>query len=110
MHVANINVDLLTYNGQIGPQYYDQQSNQMRPITREVLREMIVTNFPSLMNVEDEQVKEKIDELINKLPNQEQYFGVSSETKPTAEVVGSTFFEVDTTDAYMWDGNQWRLI
>lgn len=65
--MANINVDLLTYNGQIGPQYYDQQANEMRPITREVLREMIVTNFPKVMDTSDQEAQNKLDNIITKL-------------------------------------------
>ena len=38
-------------------------------------------------------------------------YGLSTDTKPTTNIEkGTAFFEIDTTDAYMYDGSQWRLI
>jgi hypothetical protein len=38
-------------------------------------------------------------------------YGLSTSTKPTTGLrVGSTFFEIDTTKVFMWDGSQWREI
>ena len=41
-----------------------------------------------------------------------EYYGLSTDTKPTFEKIpnGSTFYEMDTGDIYMWDSeNQtWR--
>jgi len=41
-------------------------------------------------------------------------YGTSSETKPTGTVngqfdveAGDVFYEVDTTDVYMWSGSAW---
>jgi hypothetical protein len=40
-----------------------------------------------------------------------QYFGKSTDTKPTYNIIkGSTFFEIDTTNCYMFDGNTWEEI
>lgn len=40
-----------------------------------------------------------------------ELYGLSSDTKPTNSLkVGTSFFEIDTTDVYMWDGTTWRLI
>ncbi|EIT85907.1 hypothetical protein A374_08729 [Fictibacillus macauensis ZFHKF-1] len=40
-----------------------------------------------------------------------EYFGNSSDTKPTSNIkVGATFFEIDTTTAYMFDGAKWVVI
>lgn len=41
-----------------------------------------------------------------------EYFGLSTDTKPNAADVpkGATYFEIDTTNAYMCDGTTWRLI
>lgn len=40
-----------------------------------------------------------------------EYFGKSTDTKPTANVqIGSTFFEIDTTTVYMFDGSNWVVI
>jgi len=36
--------------------------------------------------------------------------GLSTDTKPTNAKKGLAFFEIDTTDVYMFDGSQWRLI
>jgi len=38
-------------------------------------------------------------------------YGLSTDNKPTNNIKkGTAFFEIDTTDAYMYDGSQWRLI
>lgn len=40
-----------------------------------------------------------------------EFFGLSTDTKPATNLkVGSTFFEIDTTNAFMWDGSGWRAI
>lgn len=40
-----------------------------------------------------------------------EHRGLSADTKPTSgNNVGDVFFEIDTTDAYMWDGASWELI
>ena len=40
-----------------------------------------------------------------------EYYGKSTDVKPTANIiVGSTYFEVDTTIVYMWDGTSWVVI
>jgi len=38
-----------------------------------------------------------------------RYQGLSGDTKPTTGVpVGSTFYEVDTGDWFVWDGDSWE--
>lgn len=40
------------------------------------------------------------------------FIGLSSDTKPTAGThlfVGGNFYETDTGDVYIWDGNSWLL-
>lgn len=39
-----------------------------------------------------------------------EYFGKSTDVKPTPEKVGSTFFEIDTQVVSMWDGLTWVVI
>ncbi|MBB6446446.1 hypothetical protein [Bacillus benzoevorans] len=40
-----------------------------------------------------------------------ELYGLSTDTKPTTGlIVGTTFFEIDTTNVYMWDGSTWRGI
>ena len=38
----------------------------------------------------------------------QRFVGVSSDTKPAAPPVGSTFYETDTQTEYVWDGLVWR--
>lgn len=43
--------------------------------------------------------------------NAPQYIGLSSDTKPTTNVItGARFLEKDTLREFMWDGSQWNLI
>lgn len=37
-----------------------------------------------------------------------RYQGVSGDSKPAAAPAGSTFYEVDTGDWYVWDGDSWE--
>lgn len=39
-----------------------------------------------------------------------EYYGKSTDTKPTPNKVGATFFEIDTTTVFMWDGTDWVVI
>jgi len=39
-----------------------------------------------------------------------EYYGKSTDTKPTPDKVGATFFEIDTTTVFMWDGTDWVVI
>jgi len=39
-----------------------------------------------------------------------EYYGKSTDTKPTPDKVGATFFEIDTTTVFMWDGSDWVVI
>ena len=42
--------------------------------------------------------------------NTMEYYGKSTDTKPTPDKVGATFFEIDTTTVFMWDGTDWVVI
>jgi hypothetical protein len=42
--------------------------------------------------------------------NNMELYGLSTDTKPNNRVVGTTFFEVDTKNPYMWDGTTWELL
>jgi hypothetical protein len=37
-----------------------------------------------------------------------RYQGVSGDVKPTDVLTGSTFYEVDTGDWFVWDGDSWE--
>lgn len=40
-----------------------------------------------------------------------EYYGKSTDTKPTSNVkIGSTFFEIDSKEVYMFDGTSWVVI
>ena len=40
-----------------------------------------------------------------------EYYGNSTDEKPTENIiVGSTYFEIDTVEVYMWDGTSWVVI
>ena len=39
-----------------------------------------------------------------------EYYGKSTDTKPIPDKVGATFFEIDTTTVFMWDGTDWVVI
>jgi hypothetical protein len=39
-----------------------------------------------------------------------EYYGKSTDTKPTPDKVGATFFEIDTTTVFVWDGTDWVVI
>jgi len=39
-----------------------------------------------------------------------EYYGKSTDMKPTSAKEGSTFFEIDTKTVYMWDGTNWVVI
>ena len=39
-----------------------------------------------------------------------EYYGKSGDEKPTPDVIGSTFFEIDTKTVYIWDGVEWVVI
>jgi|GEM_PF-5445444 len=46
---------------------------------------------------------------VAKLP--QEFIGLSTDTKPTTDVpVGSTFYEADTKNGYIWDGSAWNLL
>lgn len=40
-----------------------------------------------------------------------ELYGLSTETKPTQNVIkGTTFFEINTSTVYMWNGTTWVVI
>ena len=39
-----------------------------------------------------------------------EIFGKSTDTKPTNANINDIFIELDTGDAYYWDGLSWQLI
>ena len=48
---------------------------------------------------------------VNLIDRPEEYIGLSSDTKPTSNItVGSTFFETDTSNVYIFNGTAWSII
>ena len=40
-----------------------------------------------------------------------EYYGNSTDEKPTENIItGSTYFEIDTSEVYMWNGTSWVVI
>jgi hypothetical protein len=40
-----------------------------------------------------------------------EHYGKSTDTKPTTDIIiGATYFEIDTSEVYMWDGTSWVVI
>ena len=126
--MGNISTNLLRFNGEIGPQYLDPDDKTggpdgtMKPITKDVLREMIMLNLPEIQKVQDEYVKAELESIkqtqqqilqrLNQPINTQltgSYVGYSNETKPTGKK-GETFLELDTLDVYIHDGSKWVKI
>lgn len=51
------------------------------------------------------------EDLLNKLHSKDEtqtIYGESTETKPTSNMIkGNKYFEIDTTDVYMFNGTKW---
>ena len=48
---------------------------------------------------------------VNLIDRPEQYIGLSGDAKPDTDIsVGSTFFETDTSNVYVYNGTAWSLI
>lgn len=46
----------------------------------------------------------------NRALNEHEYKGLSTDDKPTSCAVNSLFLELDTGDAYYFDGEEWAKI
>ena len=86
------------------PQYYDAVKNEY-----EVLQG---TNGASKAVLYDAAGNEiNLVDIIKNAIRDMEYYGKSTDTKPTANITkGSTYFEIDTTKVYMWDGSGWVVI
>jgi len=52
----------------------------------------------------------KLQDGIKQDGNTMEYYGKSTDTKPTDIKVGATFFEIDTKEVYIFDGESWVVI
>jgi hypothetical protein len=127
----NIQANLIRYNGDIGPTILDVDDKTdgpdgtTKPLTKDMLREMIVANFPELQNVKDADVKTELElikqqqsEILQRLnqPIDTQVTGsypeyriMSDEDFPEAleDEKGATLIVMDTGDIYMNHGGTW---
>lgn len=37
----------------------------------------------------------------------QKWIGLSTDTKPTPDMVGSTFYETNTGEGFLWNGSEW---
>lgn len=70
-------------NGDLIPQYWDVYLEEFQPLTG--------SNGANDM----------------RLGGYEEIRGLSTDTKPINLVIGSIFYEMDTTEVYMWTGFEW---
>lgn len=95
----NIEANLLRFNGEIGPQYLDPNDTTggpdgtMKPITREILQEMIILNFPEVKMV----------------GNFVEYRILSTDPMPEAKVEekGAQLLIMDTGEVFFNHGGSW---
>jgi len=101
-------------NGANRVELYDADGN---PIDLEALTTAIETILLAIKDTAG--IKKIVDALpagtnnIGKVTfdgNTMEYYGKSTDTKPTPDKVGATFFEIDTTTVFMWDGTDWVVI
>lgn len=55
-------------------------------------------------------VKNAVFMNIDHLEGEQEFRGLSTDTKPTDAINGAAFIEVDTGDVYMFDGENWNEI
>lgn len=93
---------------------YDQDGNEVDLVAliTSIINILNANNLPNGASTETMQneIKLAIENIYNKDTAQTLY-GLSTDTKPTNGMIkGNTYFEIDTTKVYMWDGNGWVVI
>ena len=68
----------------------------------EIKQDEIISNLVDILT--------KLQDGIKQDGSTMEYYGKSTDTKPTPDKVGATFFEIDTTTVFMWDGTDWVVI
>lgn len=95
--MGNISTNLLRFNGEIGPQYLDPDDKTggpdgtMKPITKDILREMIMLNLPEIQKVQDEYVKAELEQIKQQ---QQQILQRLNQPIDTQLTGSSTAFEI----------------
>lgn len=93
--MGNISTNLLRFNGEIGPQYLDPDDKTggpdgtMKPITKDVLREMIMLNLPEIQKVQDEYVKAELESIKQTQQQILQRLNQPINTQLTGSIVGT---------------------
>jgi hypothetical protein len=107
--IANEYEVLKGQNGASRVILYDKDGNEVN----------LVALFTSIVNIlTGTSTESKQDEIIVELQkpikldgSTMEYYGNSTDEKPTENIiVGSTYFEIDTVEVYMWDGTNWVVI
>lgn len=88
-------------------------------------QESVIGHLQTMINKQNQQTANQVtqisnqDEILARLQetfdvvingNVMELYGSSTDTKPTGVKIGTTFFEYDTTDAYMYTGSMWVAI
>ena len=94
---------------------YDENGNHidLTALISSIVNILNEKNLPTNASTESKQ-----DEIIVELQkpikldgSTMEYYGNSTDEKPTENIiVGSTYFEIDTVEVYMWDGTSWVVI
>lgn len=94
----NLPYDLIRYNGEIGPQYLDESEGKMKPLTKDVLQEIIAKEIRGNVEV--------------KIAG--NFAGLTLSDAPTQAENGNTFYAVSENDGdgqgYIFFNGQWREI
>ena len=110
------NIDLDIYEVQEGHNgaskviLYDKDGNEVD--LKELLTQIytLLLSISGMLDIPINDLYDKLNEIDNKDPTKTLY-GLSTDTKPTTNmIVGNKYFEIDTTEAYMWDGTSWVVI
>jgi len=78
------------------------QNNLPVGASTEAKQDEIISNLVDILT--------KLQDGIKQDGNTMEYYGKSTDTKPTDIKVGATFFEIDTKEVYIFDGESWVMI
>ena len=93
---------------------YDANGNEINlvELISSIVNILNQKNLPTGASTElkQDEIKTAIENIYNKDVTKTLY-GLSTDTKPTSNMVkGDVYFEIDTTEVYMWNGIEWVVI
>lgn len=102
------------HNGASKTILYDANGNEINlvELISSIVNILNQKNLPTGASTEvgQNEIKLAIENIYNKDTTQ-TYYGLSTDTKPTENIIiGSSYFEIDTTEVYMWNGTSWVVI